>query len=74
MYMDELKLYAKNEKELETLIQTVRIYSDDGIWHRKMSHAHDEKRKTVNRTTKLEKGNVQILWNTGSGYHKKAET
>ena len=27
MYMDNIKLFAKNEKELETLIQTIRIYS-----------------------------------------------
>ena len=27
MHIDEFKLFAKNEKELETLIQTVRIYS-----------------------------------------------
>ena len=25
--MDDIKLFAKNEKELETLIHTVRIYS-----------------------------------------------
>ena len=29
MYMDDIKLFAKNEKELDTLIQTVRIYSQD---------------------------------------------
>ena len=29
MYMDGIKLFAKNEKELETLIHTVRIYSRD---------------------------------------------
>ena len=29
MYMDDIKLFAKNEKELETLIRTVRIYSQD---------------------------------------------
>ena len=29
MYMDDIKLFAKNEKELETLIKTVRIYSQD---------------------------------------------
>ena len=29
MYMDDIKLFAKNEKELETLIHTVRIYSKD---------------------------------------------
>ena len=27
MYMDDIKLFAKNEKELESLIHTVRIYS-----------------------------------------------
>ena len=29
MYMDATKLLAKNEKELETLIHAVRIYSQD---------------------------------------------
>ena len=29
MYMDDIKLFAKNEKELETQIQAVRIYSQD---------------------------------------------
>ena len=29
MYMDDIKLFAKNEKELETLIHTVRIYCRD---------------------------------------------
>ena len=29
MYMDGIKLFAKNEKELETLIHTVKIYSQD---------------------------------------------
>ena len=29
MYMDDIKLFGKNEKELETLIQIVRIYSQD---------------------------------------------
>ena len=29
MYMDDIKLFAKNERELETLIQAVRIYSKD---------------------------------------------
>ena len=27
--MDDIKVFAKNEKELETLIQTIRIYSKD---------------------------------------------
>ena len=29
MDIDDIKRFAKNEKELETLIQTVRIYSQD---------------------------------------------
>ena len=29
IYMDDIKEFAKNEKELETLIQTTRIYSQD---------------------------------------------
>ena len=29
MYMDDIKLFAKNEKELEILIHTIRIYSQD---------------------------------------------
>ena len=29
MYMDDVKLFAKNEKELETLIHAIRIYSQD---------------------------------------------
>ena len=27
--MDDLKLYAKNEKSLQSLVQTVQIFSDD---------------------------------------------
>ena len=29
MYMDDIKVIAKDEKELDTLIQTIRIYSPD---------------------------------------------
>ena len=29
MYMDDIRPFAKNEKELETLIQALRIYSQD---------------------------------------------
>ena len=29
IYMDDIKLFAKNEKELKTLIQAVRIYSQN---------------------------------------------
>ena len=29
MYIDDIKLFARNKKELETLIQTIRIYNQD---------------------------------------------
>ena len=29
MYMDDIKLFSKNEKELETLIHAERIYSQE---------------------------------------------
>ena len=29
MYMDDIKMYTKDEKELETLIHAVRIYRQD---------------------------------------------
>ena len=29
MYMDNIKLFAKNEKELETIIKAARIYSQE---------------------------------------------
>ena len=29
MYMDDIKLFAKNENDLETLIHAVRMYSQD---------------------------------------------
>ena len=29
MYMDDVKLFSKNEKELETLMHAVRIYSQN---------------------------------------------
>ena len=29
LFMDDLKLFANNEKEIDSLVQTVRIFSDD---------------------------------------------
>ena len=29
LYMDDLKLYGKNEKQIDILINTVRVFSDD---------------------------------------------
>ena len=39
MYMDDIKLFAKNEKELETLnthMENIQSGHRDGIWHRIM--------------------------------------
>ena len=58
--MDAIKLFAKNEKELGTLIQSVRIYSQDiGMKFGIVKYANNEKRKTTNdgrnRTTESRK-------------------
>ena len=29
MFMNDIKLFSKNEKEMETLIQAVRVYRDN---------------------------------------------
>ena len=45
MYMDVIKLFAKNEKELKILKRTISLYNQD-IWIEfgvgKMCHAHNE--------------------------------
>ena len=59
IYMDDIKLFAKKEKELETLIHAVRIYSQDigmEFGMEKMCNASNEKWQTAsdwrNGTTK----------------------
>ena len=52
MYMDDIKLFAVNEKVLETLLQTVKIYSKDigmkaGIEKCTMLEMKSDKRLTV---------------------------
>ena len=83
--MDGIKLFAKNEIELEILTLTVRIYNQDmGMeFGTKLCHANNEKRKTTyegrNGTTKSRKnqnarriGNLQILGNIGSGHNQRS--
>ena len=59
MYMDDIKLFTNNEKQLVTLIQTIRIYSQDiemefGI---KMCRTNNEKLKNINdRRNRTAKG------------------
>ena len=33
LFMDDLKLYAKSERELDSLIQTLRVISDNVVWY-----------------------------------------
>ena len=42
--MDDIKLFAKNKKQLETGINNKNIQPGyrNGIWYRKLSHAHNE--------------------------------
>ena len=76
--MDDIKLLSNNEKELEKLIQTVRIYSQDiglefGIERCTMQVIKSGKRHMTvgvelpssNRNARR-KGNLQILGDIGS--------
>ena len=79
MYMDNIKLLAKNENELETLIQTIRLYSQDiGMEY---IYTNNEKWKKINngrnRTAKLRKNknnwrkeSLKVLSNIGSEHHQ----
>ena len=84
MYMNDIKLFAKNEKELETLIQNARIYSQDigmefGIEKRTMLKKKNGKRQMtekvelpnqgINRTLR-EKENQQIFGDIGNWHHQ----
>ena len=82
--MDNINLLAKDEKELETLIQAARIYSDDimefGIEKCAMLIMKSGKRQITEGTElpKQEKknqnawgeGNLQILGKIGSGHNQ----
>ena len=78
MCMNDIKLFAKmKKKKIDTLIQTIRIYSrDTGMeYDRKMCHAYNEKwEKRYNRSNRMrrlgEGKKLQILENLGSGLHQ----
>ena len=66
MYVDDMKLFAKNEKELETLIHTVRIYSQDigmefGIEKCAMLVMKSSKRHLTDRMELLNQENIRTL-------------
>ena len=67
MYVDEIKQFVKNRKNLETLIRAVRIYVEDiriDFGLEIMCHANNEKRDTTingrNKNTKSRKN--QKAW------------
>ena len=83
MYTDGIKMDAKNEKELETLIQAVRIYSQDIgmefaiekcamliMKSRKWYWMQGRKLpKSRQNQNAWKKGNLQISGNIGSRHH-----
>ena len=84
MYMDDIKLFAKNEKELVTLIHAVRIYSQDigmefGIQKCAMLVMKSGKRHMTEGMelpnhdkirTHEKKWNLQILGDLGGWHHQ----
>ena len=84
--MDDIKLFAKNEEELETLKQAVRIYSEEiGMklsiekWARlimksgKQEMTEGIKLPNQEKIRTLREGNLQILGNIRSGHHQTCE-
>ena len=51
LFMDDLKLYSCNEKELNSLVQTIHIFSRyrnrnrNGSWYKKVCYVSDRERK-----------------------------
>ena len=81
MYVDDIKLIAKNEKELETLIHIVRIYSQDigmefsiekcAMLVRKSGKRHmTDGMEEPNQDNAQRKQNLQILGHLGGWYHQ----
>ena len=54
MYMDHIKIFAKNEKELTSLIEIIRIFSQDiGMeLELKICHAYEKKKRKKTKKTK----------------------
>ena len=66
-YMDDIKVFAKKEKELETLIQTIRIYIEDlgmefGIKISAMQIRKSEQRESAEG---IEISNQKCIWKLG---------
>ena len=66
MYIDGIKLFIKNEKELETLTQTVRIYSEDTAIEFDIKSAmlmiEGIKPPNQEKSERTEKGKITNIW------------
>ena len=64
MYLDNIELFAKNKKELETLIQAVGIYSQEiGMGFGMEKCAYNEKQETTyNRKNREKNKNTWDYW------------
>ena len=78
--MDDIEWFSKNEKEFETLVQTVRISNQDTgmkfvikkYFMLIIKVENDGKIRTIKSRPNqngLRKGNLQILEDIGSGRH-----
>ena len=45
LFMGDLKLYSQSEKGLDSLEQTVRAFSKDRVWYRKLCYVSNGERK-----------------------------
>ena len=54
MYKDNIKLFAKNEKELNTGSENIQSVYRDEMLHRKICHANNEKCKKKQMTEGIE--------------------
>ena len=72
--MDNIKLFAKNKAQLETQIQTIRVYNQDiGLEYgtekcTKFILRSGKKQSRKNQNT-WRKGKLHVLGNIGSGHH-----
>ena len=74
MHMKDIKLFAKNEKELETLIQAVSIYSDNiqvgfGIEKCAMLIMKSGKRQMMERIELQNQGKIRTLGEKETNKH-----
>ena len=86
MYLDNIKLFYQKRKRIgnpNTNCENILLRNRNGIWHRKMCHASNEKWQMTHdrsQTTKSSshqnarrKGNIQILGNIGSWWAETKE-